>query len=151
MASYYRVITNPRGGKLAFIRETLPATDIDYDAYIKRTKHDIDVARIDLFQIKQFRGDYIQRSTALEETFRTRAVNLKKYAPHFRLQSTRFSVKRMMAATGRLEDEATWLVSKLVEQLGNLEKERGEQWLGAGRWVREIWMFSVGAWHSSDN
>ena len=127
MASYYRVVKNPRSGKLAFIRETLPATDIDYDAYIKRTKHDIDVAHIDLFQIKQFREEWIQRSTALEETFRTRAVNLKKYAPHFRLQSTTSSVGRMMAVTGRREDEATRLVSKLVEQLGNLEKERGEQ------------------------
>ena len=66
MAPIYRVVTNTASGKISFIKDILPATNIDYDAHIKRTKHDIEVARVNLSLRKRLHEEWIQRSLASE-------------------------------------------------------------------------------------
>ena len=112
MPTFYRITFYPGHG-LEGSRETLP--EIDYDECIKITKHDIDIARINLFQVKQDYEDQLQRGAEAlahaKEALKAKEQELKtmKYFSLFKYgnpKSAKGGLKSKEDVIEREEEEA---------------------------------------------
>ena len=150
MASFYYVVNSDDWG-VVLRGKVLIDADIDYDACIERTKHDIDVARIDIFSKRQMHEELAQRIEGLRAINLGRAADAESSAARSIALMTLHNEEWMVGIAEDVVARQERLVSTLVEQLRWLEKERGEQWCKSGRWLREIWIFLIGAWWHSEN
>ena len=126
MASFYYVVDSDAWG-VVLNEKILRDADIDYDAYIERTKHDIDVARIDTFSRRQRHKEIVQRIECLRDISLGRVADAESSAARSIALITLHNEKWMVGISERAVERQLRLVSTLVEQLGRLEKERGEQ------------------------
>ena len=126
MASFYYVVNSDDWG-VVLRGKVLIDADIDYDACIERTKHDIDVARIDIFSKRQMHEELAQRIEGLRAINLGRAADAESSAARSIALMTLHNEEWMVGIAEDVVARQERLVSTLVEQLRWLEKERGEQ------------------------
>ena len=126
MASFYYVVYSDDWG-VGLYEKVLSDANINYEACIERTKHDIDVARIDVFSERQRHEAIVQRIEGLRNITLGRAADAESSAARSNALMTLHNEEWMVRIAEDVVARQKRLVSTLVEQLGWLEKERDEQ------------------------
>ena len=137
MAIFYRLVFYPGHG-LEGSKETLP--EIKYDECIETTKHDIDIARINLFHVKQDYEDQLQRGA---EALALAELALKAKEQELETMKDISAVKDGNPMSAKGETKCNEDVIEGEEQVSELEHLRHDVEVSQQRYDR---MQEDGAW-----